>query len=491
MNKSTIAALLVFAGLAAGAYVTFRQPAERGVTRISFADVEPDRVTRVVVEESDKVELKKDDGAWKVEGKLADKDAVERLLAAVEKIDSSDLASRNEEHYAEFEVGAEKGAHVQVFAGAAPVAEFVIGKSGRGGSYVLADGAVYLVPGVYRGTFARSRSAWLDRKLFAESIDGVEKVEVALAGETPYVLTKQDGGWALADSSLLPAGQRFDAKAAESLVRSLVSAQATDFLDEDPGSEQTGLGEGADQLVFHLGGGESRTLEIGKDKDSSGVYAKASTRGDVATLSSYTARGLRKKVADLRDLRLMSFEPSEVKRVEIDGADKRLVLEREAGDWKVAESSEKLGDDFAVDPQLVTRRIAMVADLKASEDADGEVEVKDPKARVALTLSDDRVVTLAFGDETKTEENEVVLARGNADDRLYYVTKASRDGVLRGAESFKKSAQPGGFAGIDPEALKNLPPDVQDAIRKQMAQEQQKQKLFETLEKQQAQKGGE
>jgi hypothetical protein len=379
---------------------------------------------------------------------------------------------------------------VAVFAGSAPAAEFVIGKSGRGGSYVRIGDAVYLVRGVYRGSFARPRLSWLERKLFTDKVDGVQKVEVRLGGETPYTLAKHDGHWQLEGASL-PAGQRFDEKAAEALVGSLVTLQAADFPSDAPGGEQTGLGESADRLTFQVSeGGEPRVLEIGKDKDASAVYAKASTRTDVATLATSTARSLRKKLADLRDLRLMSFDPANVMRVEIAGTDERLVLERDEGTWKVAESSENLGGDFALDPQLVVRRVSLVADLKATAEADGgAAKIDKPKSHVSLTLGDNRVVTLAFGDETKRDDGDVVLARGNADDRSYLVTKSNRDSVLRGAESFKKAAAPAGLGGLDPEALKNLPPEVQEALRKQMVEQQQKQKLLEAMQKQQAQSG--
>ena len=69
MNKSTIVALLVFIGLAVAAAFTLRQPPERGITRISLADVKPDRITRVVIESPDKIELSKDGAAWKLDGK--------------------------------------------------------------------------------------------------------------------------------------------------------------------------------------------------------------------------------------------------------------------------------------------------------------------------------------------------------------------------------------------------------------------------------------
>jgi hypothetical protein len=493
MNKSTIVALLVFIGLAVAAAFTLRQPPERGITRISLADVKPDRITRVVIESPDKIELSKDGAAWKLDGKPADAGAVERLIEGVGRIESSELTTRNSERFAELELEAEKGAKVALFAGSTPAAEFTIGKAGRGGSYVRVGDAVYLVRGVYRGTFARPRANWLERQLFTDKIDGVQKVEVRLTGETPYTLSKENDHWKLEGASL-PPGQRFDEKAAGTLVGSLVSIQATDFLNDDPGAEQTGLDDGADRLVFHLrDGGDPRVLELGKDKDGAAVYAKASTRTDIATIPSSMAHGLRKKLGDLRDLRIMAFDPSAVKRLEVAGTDERFVLERQDAAWKVAEASADLGGDFALDPALVGRRIAMVADLKATAEADGASAKVDPKTHVALTLNDDRIVRLDFGDESKRDDQDVVLARGNADDRSYFVTKSNRDSVLRGPDSLKKVAAPagamGGLGGIDPQQLQNLPPDVREALMKQMAEQQQKQKLLEAMQKQQAQTG--
>ena len=66
MSRSTLLILAVFVLLLAGVLVTTREKPERGMTRISFAHVDPEEITSVVTSGKHAVELEKDGERWRV-----------------------------------------------------------------------------------------------------------------------------------------------------------------------------------------------------------------------------------------------------------------------------------------------------------------------------------------------------------------------------------------------------------------------------------------
>jgi hypothetical protein len=485
MKKSTLIALVVFLALGAGVLLSQQGRPERGITRISFTDVALDGIDRVNVAGEKPIELRKENGEWMLpNGKRADSAAVTRMLESIVRTESSDLVSQNPERFADLEVTEEKGATVKAFASGVGVAEFTLGKGARNGSYVRVGDSVYLVPRVYRGAFQRDESGWLERKLFANDMDDVDKVEVKLAGEGPYTLVKEGTDWVPGNGTTIPDGFRFDRSAARTLASSLVGAQAKDLLDQAPEAAQAGLGEEADVFTFHVSGESApRTLRLGKETEESAVYAKATTFDETLTLPTYVAKNLRKRFADLRDLSLMDFDATTAKRLELANGDEHLVFTKVDGVWQLEESSRK-EEDFELDPNEVARRIADVARLRGLAFAEGDgTSLAEPSASVTVTSAGDEPMLLAFGKETKWEDEAAVIASGNADERLYVVATKARDNVLRGLESFRRQASPAGALGnLDPESLQGLPPEVRDGLMQKIAEEKKKQEMLKALQ---------
>lgn len=486
MKMTTLIALLVFVVLGAGVLLNQQARPERGITRISFTDVTVDGIDRVNIAGDKPIELRKENGKWMLSsGKRADAGAVTRMLESITRAESSDLVTENPDRFADLEVTEEKGATVRAFASGVSVAEFTLGKGARNGSYMRVGDSVYLVPRVYRGAFQRDASGWLERKLFADTLDDVEKVEVNLAGEEPYTLVKKGTDWALAEGTAVPEGFRFDDAAARTLATSLVGAQADDLLDDAPDVAEAGLGEEADVLTFHVGGESNpRTLRLGKETEGSAVYAKASTFDETITVPTYLANNLRQSFDDLRDLSLMDFDATTAKRLELQNGGEHLVFTKVDGEWQLEQASQEEGE-FELDPNEVTRRIVDVARLRGLAFAEGnDTTLAEPSASVTITSAGDESIRLAFGAPTKWEDDEVVIAEGNADDRLYVVSTRARDNVLRGRDSFRRQAAPANALGnIDPEALQGLPPEVRDSLLQKIAEEKKKEEMLKALQK--------
>ncbi|MBI3180167.1 MAG: DUF4340 domain-containing protein, partial [Deltaproteobacteria bacterium] len=348
MKRSTLIAIGVFAALVVAATVTLTRAPERGMARLSFAAVDTAHIDRIEITGKNPVTLVREGEAWRVEGgKLADAAQVKRLVDSIPKMASSDLAGEDPARYAELEVDDEKGARVKALAQGKPVAEFVVGKAARGGSFVRVGDQVFTVAQVFASTYSREAPAWLEKKLLEDKIDEVTRVEVQLAGSAPYALIKKDNAFALEDRSALPKDFRFDANAARTLVSTLVALRAKDVLAQDPGDEVSGILAG-DVYAYTIeqGEGEAKTttrreLRVGKALADKSAHAQVSGKPDVVTLPEYTVKNLHKSPVDFRDLRLMDFDQNKVVKLAITGEAEKWVLVKDGTAWKVQSASVK------------------------------------------------------------------------------------------------------------------------------------------------------
>ncbi|MEZ4272313.1 MAG: DUF4340 domain-containing protein [Myxococcota bacterium] len=429
MNKKTFIAVLFFCVLLVGAFFTLTQKRERGIERLSFANVETSQVDKIVTSGKNAVEIVRSGDTWTTQGKRADASAVKRLLESVPKIESTDYVSRNSERYDEMEVDAEKGTHVQLYAKGQVVAEFTVGKSAPGGGVHVRQGEdVYLIKNISSSIFSRDASGWFDRKLFDDKLEDVNKVTVHLAGVEPYDLVKEENKWKLSDPSVLPKDFRFDQDAASRLVSSLLSLRATEVVLDDPGAEKTGFADAHDVFHFYSKSGDpgqKGTLELGHTEEQS-VYAKVGGRGDLYKLAKGTADALRKKPTDLRSMSMVVVDQNKIDSLSIVGPKGKVVLEKKEGNWSVVSAAEKIPDDFQLDKGAVTRRLSSFSSARGTDLVD-EMSVtaaglSRPSASITATLEDGSHVALAFGREVDADGRKLVYAQGNADKAVYRVT---------------------------------------------------------------------
>ncbi len=485
MKRRTLVSLAVFIALAGGvAYVSTRKP-ERGISRVSLAATDTAAIDRIELSGKTRLDLHKDGDHWRTEkNKLAATDAVKQLLDAIPRIESSDLLTRAPERYAEFDLDEAKGTHVVAKAGPRVVAEFVVGKAASGGCAIRVGDGVYQVK-VTPWVFSRDAAAWLDRRLFEDKVDAATRVEVRLHGQRPFALVKGApaagapgaGDWSFEDPSVVPAGFRYDKGAAQSLVSQIVSAQAKEVLDTDPGAATTKLDDNADVLVYSVkdasGLEVKRELRLGAAQADGSVYARSSARDDVMTVNEALAKALKKAPTDLRDLTLMKLELAKVEALTIVADKMKLSFDKTGGSWKIASSSEAVPKDFAFDPSAVDRRLQAMSNaraIKVAEAKSADAGLASPSAQITARLSGKGTAILAFGKDTKDGNQELVFAKGNADADTYLVTKWIKTSLTGGLQTFKKQpVPPGGSPNFDARSLANLPPEVRAQLLQQLA----------------------
>lgn len=476
MSKSTLIAAIVFVALLGAALFTMQEKPERGITRVSFRDITPADVTRIVATGKNSYELRRTDQGWALaDGRPVNTTAAQRLTEALPKIESSAVVTQNASRFEELEVDDENGTRIAAFEGDTPRAEFVVGKDGRNGAHVRVGDAVYSARGVYQSLFRRDENAWLEKKIFDLPFDQLSRIDVTRADGTTYALVYDDEEWGLEDDSVLPEGFRFDSEAAAGLGRAITNTRSKDVLATDPGDEETGLGGSVDRFVL-TGGEEPLELRLASKDESDDAYARATGWDYVLVLPSHVVRGIQKTPLDFRDLTLMDFDPSVMTRVRIFDVDRELVFTRPSSEdeWSIESSTETEPDGFAFDPNKVNERLAAVAFSRAAEPApDGVAPESDvPEAGIAASDAEGNEVVLGFFGEVDQHGIMGALARGNADDALYVAPTYARNNLTGGLASFATTTAPAGQPRFDPAQLQNLPPEVRQQLLRQMQAQQ-------------------
>ncbi len=501
MKKSTLIVIVVFVVLLIAAVVINDRPAQKGAESISFVDLDIEEIDGLNLETTDgRLELKRQDGVWRLANdRLADPDKLKRALEGLMAIDSSDVVSTAETRQAAYGVDPDSGMTVEANEGSKKRIRIVVGSSESGGDFLrrVGDEVIFQAnPGMKR-LFPIDETSWVQMKLVGGTLDEFEKIEFRPIGEQTFTLLPgaDDKQWTLQDPSILPEGFRFDGTIARSLANTVVTARAKEIVEDAP--EALGLASEHTQIVATKAGKEV-VLYLGGANEGGDSFAKVDGRDEVFLMPSYQAKNLAKTLAELRDMRLMTFDPAAANTMQITSGKKVFAfMMNEGGQWDIRPEGEQPPEELKYDATAVTRLLSSIPNLRATSIAEGVSEkaagLAKPSTRVEVGLTDGTLVALEFGATRSVgDSKKEVFARGNADERIYSVPEFQLNRFTRGWESFEVVEPPPNMGGnpwgnLDPETLKNLPPDVRESIMKQMLEQQQKQQMMQQMQQMQGQ----
>ena len=107
MKRNTLIALAVFGLLLVVGLLSLTRTQERGISRLSFAEVTADTIDKVEMTGKHTVSLYKDGETWRIKrekgDKQADGNAVTRLVESIPKVVSSELVTRTVGKFADLE----------------------------------------------------------------------------------------------------------------------------------------------------------------------------------------------------------------------------------------------------------------------------------------------------------------------------------------------------------------------------------------------------
>ena len=235
-------------------------------------------------------------------------------------------------------------------------------------------------------------------KVLAVPEDQVTQLEFDRKGEPPAVAKKdQSGKWELTAPKPLPA----DSDAVQGVTSTITSLSADSVVDDKPANlDQFGLGEPAFALKVTTKDGKTRQLQLGDEAPTSGlVYAKVEGDPKVYALSTSMKTSLDKTWRDLRDKRLLTFNPDKITRVEVTAKKQTVEFGKNAqNEWQIVKPQPYRADGWQVEE--------LVRKLKDAK-LDPSVSDEDAKKAASAFASGTPVATARVTDASGTQTLEV------------------------------------------------------------------------------------
>jgi ABC-type uncharacterized transport system involved in gliding motility auxiliary subunit len=241
-----------------------------------------------------------------------------------------------------------------------------------------------------RGEPGRRADAEARDRLFPDvAADAVEALRIQRPGEPETRAERGEGGWRLVAPTPFPA----DPASLSALVRALAEMRSQGRIDELVAPEVYGLGDDA-ILVSFTAGGRAHGLRIGREAPLGGdvyvgvVEAGGDIGGDAQaihlTASVHTA-AFDRGPDELRDRRLLDFEPDAVSRIAIEAPGLAAVLERREDGFEIVAPAR-----LPADARAVGRLLSDLSQLRADSFVD-EPSAEELRAlaaaRYAIELS--------------------------------------------------------------------------------------------------------
>lgn len=266
---------------------------------------------------------------------------------------------------------------------------------------------------------AKNPPADTTTKILALSEPNIVGLEIKKRTGEDTVLSKNDSNvWSITAPKALPADQ----SAVASVITAATNLPADRTIDDNVTDLASyGLAPAADEVIFKLKDGKTKTLLIG-DSNPTGnnVYAKVADDTHLYTMGSSSKTTFDKESKDLRDKRLLTFDQEKATRVELNAKKEPVEFGRiNQTDWQILKPKPLRADGFAVE-ELVRKLKEASMDTNISED--------DAKKAASAWATATPVATVKITDPGSTQTLEVRKVKGK-DSEDYYAKSSVVDGV--------------------------------------------------------------
>ena len=172
-----------------------------------------------------------------------------------------------------------------------------------------------------------------------------------------------------------PTPARADADRVVALLRNLMGAQVTKFVNDSPRAdlEAYGLQPPELELAFATGTNDQLVVQFGKSptNDASVVYARRLAQTNIVLVPRAVLDTLLVTHGELRDRRLLTFAPLAVDTIEVVGAENFTVRHLTNGTWTVGDTQPTLAD-----PDLMREWLITLATLEGTVESDVVTDFK-------------------------------------------------------------------------------------------------------------------
>jgi hypothetical protein len=418
--RSTIALVVVLAGLGAYIYFTRNKPIDEGTPKQQkvFASLQSDKIDalKITSEKDETTTLTKSGAGWQITDPSpakADDGEVSSITTSLSSVDVTRAIDDNPSSLKDY--GLEKPRIDVAFksAGGQDYQHLLIGdKSPTGGDLFAMRGnekKVFLIPATQEQTFNKSPFDLRDKTLVKFERDKVDGIDLTADGKT-LALAKDGGDWKITKPLQVAA----DFGSVEGLVGRLQSLQMKSIVKTDPTPADLktyGLDKPAETATLNLGSARA-TLELGGKADDNAVYARDTSKPTVVTVESALADDLKKGADEYRRKDLFDFRAYNANRIEFARNGQTVAFEKVKADAKDAKDT---GDKW--------RRVSPKPADAAKDTMDGllsrlsnmrAASFVDSTAKTGLDKPE-LTVTVKFDDGKKEEH----VSFGRADNDIY------------------------------------------------------------------------
>ncbi|ATB44903.1 DUF4340 domain-containing protein [Corallococcus macrosporus] len=435
------------------------QPASSsGGPALDLSGLDPARVSGLELSGARRATLQRDGDGWTVaepgapESRFAaDGEMVKGALEALTRVSGAKFVTRDVDRLSEYWLNdGGRALKVRIVQEGRPPMELVLGREGasNGGTYVrnAASTEVFEHP-VRLGWLWRKRVMdWRDARLVRVALGDLTALVFRVGEDAPVTVTSTGtpGGWRLAEGTQVPEGFRFSALVADQVARDLLELELQDVLIGEAAAQAAReLAQAHDSVEARLESGRSVVLRLGRAAASEDTVA-AQVEGDsrVYAVSAVSASQVRKRLGDLRDLRLLRFALEKVDRLSIQAGEAQVVVAKEGQGWTLLEPKAP-PESFRFDGTQVEAQLVWLQQLEAARllDAsvqDAEAGLSPPVTSVEVREEGGAVQTLRLGNEVPNAATgrKEVYARGSLDAFTYAVEDRARAWLARGHALF-------------------------------------------------------
>jgi hypothetical protein len=235
----------------------------------------------------------------------------------------------------------------------------------RGGEQrkIAADAAKRLFPGLEGGSIE-----WIELRTHDEPTPIDVRAE------------RREGGWRITQ----PLDAEGDPVSLDGMATALAEVTSEGTIESPQPAEVYGLGEKARVVRFHAKG-QDHVLRLGKQAPlGPNSYASADEDAAVLTVPTYRASSFDRKLADLRERRILRFDRGAIDGIDVTWPGGLVSLAKKGDVWALSAPLQGPADDATVDKLLSDVGFLRAEDFVDEPRSDAELGLDAPELRIEL-----------------------------------------------------------------------------------------------------------
>jgi hypothetical protein len=284
---------------------------------------------------------------------------------------------------------------------------------------------------VVEGEQARVEAKAAEKRLFPD-VDQAEisALSLRISDTSEIRLERRDGRWRI----VTPIDFAADTFAADGLASAITQLMSESAIEDPRPLDVYGLGAGGVEVRFAVGDLE-KALRIGSETPvGSNTYASVEGDDRVYAVATYQLSPFKKGLDDLRDKRILDFDPAAVRRVAISWPGANLAVERSVEGWQMVTPVQAPADADSVEGLLSSLSFLRASGFVDDPVPDEEAGFVPPQFAVEMEMSreaedsDPAIVRFALGGVDDIGSSRFV--RGAAES-LYTISDESLENFPR------------------------------------------------------------